>query len=143
MRALPWDKATIGYLAGIIDGEGSIYVVKQRGALFPALAVTVTSCDIELIEWLRDHVGGYLYSRPHQTKNPRWRDSHVWIVKTAVAANLLETVLPYLQIKSKRLKAEAGITYARSARSGRSTASYRALRTNLLSRFREIKTRGI
>jgi len=50
----PQEKA---YIAGIIDGEGSIMLIHFHKNQFPAPCVSVASVSIELLRWLQDTIG--------------------------------------------------------------------------------------
>ncbi len=40
------------YIAGIIDGEGSIMLIKFHNNQHPAPCINVSSASIELLEWI-------------------------------------------------------------------------------------------
>jgi len=70
-----------GYVAGIIDGEGSIILAfgRERFNLGWKISpkISVQNIDLRLLEWLRDHIGGSVYSQPitrtgHHGKKPIW-----------------------------------------------------------------------
>lgn len=46
----PEEKA---YIAGIIDGEGSIMLIKFHNNQFPAPCVSISSTTIELLQWIK------------------------------------------------------------------------------------------
>jgi len=46
------------YIAGIIDGEGSITLVKQHKNRNPSPMVSVASTDLELLIWLKKTING-------------------------------------------------------------------------------------
>lgn len=41
------------YIAGIIDGEGSIMLQKFHSNEFPAPCVSIASTSLELLEWIK------------------------------------------------------------------------------------------
>ena len=45
------------YIAGIIDGEGSILLTRQNPKQHPCPVVSVASTDIELLNWLVRTIG--------------------------------------------------------------------------------------
>ena len=45
------------YIAGIIDGEGSIILTKFQKKQYPSPRVSVSSTDIELLKWIKMTVG--------------------------------------------------------------------------------------
>lgn len=45
--------AEIAYLAGIIDGEGSIMLIKVKSKQFPSPCISISSSNLELLEWIQ------------------------------------------------------------------------------------------
>jgi len=84
------------YIAGLIDGEGSILVTKR---IRPAITVTNTNKDI--IFWLGEKLGGdeHISSRSKGRKRKtvwRWGTTKILHIK-----DILENILPYLRIKKR------------------------------------------
>jgi len=98
----------IAYLAGIIDGEGCLYIgrVKQgkygSGWQWRAL-IRVTSCDEELILWLEETFGGSKDSRYRWTSKKKYfRPVYNWQATGNMLDHVLKCVEPYLIIKKKQ-----------------------------------------
>lgn len=95
---LPEEPTALAYLAGIIDGEGSISTLshsRQR-----RWSVTIANTSDPLIEWLWAF-GGTLSLRRASTfsQKPCW----MWTVTAwRDTLYLLEQVRPYLRIKADR-----------------------------------------
>ncbi len=91
------------YLAGIVDGEGSLYLRSDKRGPTKYTRIIIGITSIELIEWLREKVGG----NPAHTDKPlpkrstvyRWQVSH-----HLDCATVLRQIIPYLVIK--RAKAQ-------------------------------------
>jgi len=86
----------LAYLAGIIDGEGSVGnhsagVGKRR------FVIEVKMTDEPLIDWLVATFGGFKQFRPKQ--NIKWKDQWRWRVQGKSAESLYAQVLPHLRIK--------------------------------------------
>lgn len=102
------DKVDIGYLAGIIDGEGSLGIEKtikntyQGYTLEPALRIVNT--NKELLEHCKKLIGcGHIYG-PWQI-NERWKPEYVLVVrKMRCLLKVLETVEDFLIVKKKQCK---------------------------------------
>lgn len=103
------EKEIAAYLAGIIDGEGSITFANNGKGRWPCLAIDVTSCDVELIDWLHSEFGGT--KRTRKSTNPLWNDAYVWRVKKASAVRLLMEIQPYLRITKKKVRADIAIRW--------------------------------
>ena len=93
------DKA---YLAGLIDGEGCITVVRRQP---PAahirytyqLQLTIVSSTVKLLRWIENRFGGKI----DRIDN---RHNHIWRWKCSVdeAATILRLCLPYLVLKRRQ-----------------------------------------
>lgn len=87
----------LSYLAGIIDGEGSVgFHSAGRNRLRFVMEVKMTSEHI--IDWLVEHFGGVKAFRP--SSNPKWKDQWRWRVQNDEAKRLYLRVQPLLKIKS-------------------------------------------
>jgi hypothetical protein len=107
------------YLAGILDGEGSIgvykrFVGKKKGASY-SLRVMVGNTDVSLIRWLQ-RLGGSIYEQ--KPKKSNWSVCYTWTVWANQAAAILEEVLPYMLVK--REQAERALFFqSRKSHTGR------------------------
>lgn len=86
----------LAYMAGIIDGEGSIMkICRQKN---PVWAVKVNMTDRPVIEWLHSF-GGTFSPRP-AVKNGGKKDQWEWKMHRQLDVQaLLLAVLPYLRVK--------------------------------------------
>lgn len=91
-----------GYIAGIIDGEGSICLTKHHQNEFRSPEIEVTSTTYEILQYLKDKVGGTISKK---TQNHEiWKDSWVWKVRVNAALELLEQIQDYLLIPQKKIE---------------------------------------
>ena len=96
------------YLAGVIDGEGSLHIEHYNGRYVPV--IEVGTVDNILWKFLKNNFGGNVRER---IKKDGHRNVHVWRLKGYNnILNLLRNVLPYLTIKKE--KAEVMITFIES-----------------------------
>ena len=100
---IPEDRALLGYIAGIVDGEGCISICpvfdKQKSvSTSHALKVIVVNTDRDLITWLVDSVGGSMCGR--HVQKATWRVPYTWTVGGQNAADLLRAIRPWLRIKA-------------------------------------------
>lgn len=134
------------YVAGIIDGEGSI---NYSGETLYKIYVTVTNTDSALIEYLHELFGGsictaiqsksLLNCRPSRMRKPVFQ----WKVYCNGAEKVLNDVLPFLKVKQKQAQAALKLreivreTKPFNAKNGVSQAGMkrRKLCTALLSRL--------
>jgi sulfite reductase beta subunit-like hemoprotein len=107
--SVPTDPAVLGYLAGLLDGEGSVIVTRTRGrgSVNDSVSarVIITNTDLPLIEWLLAEVGGSFV--PKKRMKDHHRQAYQWLLGGRNAAAFLLAVIPYLRIK--KAQAEAGL----------------------------------
>lgn len=100
---VPTDPVKLAYIAGILDGEGSIFLRKDppgRGGLAPTTDITNT--DRRLIDWLLKELGGHYQTKTRTPKEKNWKTCYYWRTQNTLDIhNLLKAVLPYLIIKRK------------------------------------------
>lgn len=100
------------YLAGIIDGEGCVYIskYKRKGKqnYYYLMSVTISGTSRELILWIYSTFGGWFCKDSHQPRKNRAISFKVqW--GNNKASDLLKLVLPYLKLK--RPEAELAIYF--------------------------------
>lgn len=94
-------KATdYAYIAGIIDGEGSIQVYKhEKGTSWFDLEVGVSNNDKQICEYLKQKIGGCLFAvKATKSHNLSFR----WCCKCQMAKRLLEKLIPFLIAKKNQ-----------------------------------------
>lgn len=98
----------IAYMAGIVDGEGSIYIGNfssnpKTGSKYYQTNIEVTNSDKPLIDWIAFIFGGriYTYTAKQTPKNSR-RTYYRWIATGERVTHLTELLLPYLIAKKKQ-----------------------------------------
>ena len=89
------------YLAGLVDGDGSISLTEFEGPkqVHFFFSVKVTSTQRSQINWLVQQFGGQ-WERV-KDKRERNRPTYSWFVKGTHAKRILEGILPYLFVKQE------------------------------------------
>ncbi len=108
------------YLAGVFDGEGYVGIERSKPPLGAKsvrykLRVAITMADPLVPGMCYREFGGYCALERMQ--NPKWRDRWAWSVASNMAAKFLETLTPYLRIKSNQ--ALLGLKFHATKWSGR------------------------
>ena len=132
-----FSNADIAYLAGIVDGEGSIGLgVRQRKYVTPTLQISNTNRI--LIDWLLT-IGGTAYA----TKEARPNRKRCWLWRMAgsEARELIRTIRPFLKLKT----AQADIVLAILPLKGgqRLTEDKLVQNRDSIVRIRELNRRGV
>ena len=99
---IPKEEWKIAYLAGIVDGEGTIDIREKKGVY----NIRIHNTSRELIEWLKNEFGG-LVTGDHDKRNRRfgYKKSYIWISSRAIDTfNLLKALYPFLIVKKERAK---------------------------------------
>jgi hypothetical protein len=105
-------EAERGYLAGIIDGEGTISFSrcmgngKNRNSY--RLLLSVSNTDQRLILWLHERFGGTRFESRTSGKSPRKRRLYGWTIITNKAIVMCREIAPYLVIKREQAEMMAG-----------------------------------
>lgn len=102
--------AELAYLAGIIDGEGSVYIGNfssnpKTGTKYYQTNIEVTNTDLQLMDWLLNTFGGrnYTYTAKQTPHNSR-RTSYRWIATGERVTHLCELLLPYVIVKKPQIE---------------------------------------
>ena len=111
--------AQLAYLAGILDGEGTISMSDKRimkrkskgiritnkvyrARINFSTTVTVCNTDIVLMNWLLENFRGSLSFSKRQKDN--WKPKITWIMPTKKISYILEQIYPYLVLKKQQAK---------------------------------------
>jgi len=99
----------IAYLAGIIDGEGSIYIgnfsKSKKGVPYYQTNIEVTNTSKNLINWLQKTFDGCIskYTRKQLPNNSR-KDVYRWIIHGELVTHICELIYPFSQCKKKEIE---------------------------------------
>jgi hypothetical protein len=130
------------YLAGLIDGEGSISFSQStaKGRAFlcvPKLMISNTS--EELCKWLSEKLSVVPLRQSRQKLNPKWRTVYVHRIVGYSMAPILEAILPYLVIKRKQAELMLAYFKERSTHCGQ---GYTDKELELADQIRNLNQRG-
>jgi len=103
------DKVKWSYLAGIVDGEGSVnlsaYVRNEgrdKGRMRYSFNLCVVNTDLKLMRWLISTFGGVYYTKGNGG-NEKWKISYLWRPKgRRNIERVLLGILPYQVIKQEQ-----------------------------------------
>ncbi len=92
-HALPTD----AYVAGLIDGEGCIYISKERKSFSLRVDTGMTAKALPLLKLLEEEYGGTVVRARAATD--KWEAAYKWAISGAEAASMLRRLLPALLLK--------------------------------------------
>lgn len=97
-------EADLAYLAGMIDGEGCITIIKDahKRATGPRyrLRLYVTNISSPLMDWLSATFGGRVHSR----KADSGKVVYHWCAADSAVETILRLALPYLKVKGEQAR---------------------------------------
>ncbi len=100
-------KITKQYAAGMLDADGSVAISRQvpkKDSIHVRYQarVTVTNNCPRVAEAFKETFGGGVYCQDFRKKNPNHRPVYSWIAIGHTATRFLQSVLPYLLVKSNQ-----------------------------------------
>ena len=102
----------LAYIAGIMDGEGCICIVKRKSCSRKGysyqLRVTIVNTNEWLVHSLKMQYNGWVYDHCSGTNKRVWE----WRVDSNLALSFLESIVKYLKLK--RAEAEIAINFQRT-----------------------------
>ena len=129
----------IAYLAGLIDGDGTISIQADRGKHKPV--VSISNTNREVLEWCKNLIGqGSISSKKtykkHHTPsfNLRWEYD--------IALDIAKKCCPYLIIKKERAECILGWKLV-VKRNGKYTPKELRKKEELIAEIRRLNKRGI
>lgn len=85
------------YLAGIVDGEGTVTLMKNHKNETPTPSVSIANNNLQLLNWVKLKVGGTIISK--KKYSPLHSDSYAWSVRQDRAIRILNEIKQYLIVK--------------------------------------------
>ncbi|WP_226643395.1 LAGLIDADG family homing endonuclease [Mesobacillus subterraneus] len=94
------------YIAGIIDGEGSITLTRMHKHEHRRPMITIPSTDKELLVYIHSIIGGVINNKKNY-KPDTHKNSYTLSVKNKIdVLSTLRYIHPFLRIERKRLRAQ-------------------------------------
>jgi hypothetical protein len=107
----------IGYLAGLLDADGSIIIFKHPESQVLGVTIEISNTSVQLMFWLKENIGGYLYKlkkRKISTSGIEYKKVPFrWVVSKPDHQKFLEHVFQYLHDEKKKYRAQLILGYLR------------------------------
>jgi hypothetical protein len=97
-----WEAA---YIAGIIDGEGTITLTRFHKNEHRRPCITIASTDLELLVFIQSLTGGTINSKKNYKPNLHKDSFTLTIKKKENVLLILKHLSPYLRVDKKRQRA--------------------------------------
>lgn len=95
------NQASAAYMAGIIDGEGSICLLKgkSRWGTYVQPRVNVYNNSVALMQWIVEVFGGTFTKV--KRRQPKWVEGYVWTMNSSDTRFYMDVLRPFLIIKRR------------------------------------------
>jgi len=127
------------YIAGIVDGEGTVTLMKHHRNETPIPHVAVANNNLALLTWLKSKAEGLIVSKGKS--KPHHHDSFVWSVRQDRALRFLREIKPYLIIKRPQTELILRDYKAVTHRAGHYTPTMLAKKMRLVAKIRALNQR--
>jgi hypothetical protein len=127
------------YLAGIVDGEGTIGLWRHHKNETQTPNVTVANNSLELLEWIKARVGGTIISKKKRLAHHS--DSYAWSIRQNRAIEFLNDIKEYLIIKRPQAELITGRYKSVTHRAGKYTPEMLAKKEALVAEIKELNKR--
>ncbi len=94
------------YIAGIIDGEGSIMLIRHKVGTYPSPSLSVASTTYELLSYLKSTIGAGNIRSKNNYKPSVHLNSYTFELRGDKVLKLLSDIHPFLQIKTKQQRSK-------------------------------------
>lgn len=137
-----WTIEQLSYLAGIIDGEGSIAIEIQSQSIrhnrkcdYYSLRLVVINTNIQLLNWIQSNFGGTIKQRKPVANR---RQCYTWNLCSHNAAHVLQNCYPYMIVKKAHV--DVFLEFAKTMSHGNMRLSDKLLehRRNLYLKLKHI-----
>lgn len=137
----------LAYLAGLVDGEGSVGLLRDHGGPFRAPILSICNTDRALVDFAREIFGGVITtSKPRKAHH---KTKYEWKLRYQAAVAALRILLPYMRETEKVRRARMlvnGFAWF-TKRNGKYTPRERQMKLLFEKRFLNLvdgrNTRGI
>lgn len=127
------------YIAGIIDGEGTVTLTKQHKNETETPCVTVANNDLDLLKWIKSKVGGVIVNKKKRMFHHR--NSYAWQIKQNRAISFLNEVKQYLIIKKQHADLITSRYKIVTHRAGKYSQQMLEKKKELVAEIRELNRR--
>jgi hypothetical protein len=97
------DKIKFAYMAGILDGEGTITLTREHSRQKRSPSVSVTNTAIEILNIFKETYGGSIISQ--KTYQEHHKKAWIWKAQYNRAIECIESLYPYLLHPEKKRRA--------------------------------------
>jgi hypothetical protein len=131
----PLEAASAAYIAGLVDGEGTVTLTRLHLGENRRLVVTISNCDLKLLGFVLGEIGVGKITRK-RTCLPQHAAAFTFQLSGRQALALLSRITPYLRsYKARRAQLALESYLSVTPRNGKYTAEVLAARKAFEQRF--------
>lgn len=132
-------KEEAAYLAGVVDGEGTISLSRRHRNDNRQLVISIANTERELLEYIQQIVGvGRITNK--RTVRANHTPSATYVIENRQALSLLEQIAPYLRTyKTKRAELVIRDYLRLTPRNGKYSATLHKEREEFISAFLNLR----
>jgi len=99
---IPSEQWKLAYLAGLIDGEGSVCLREFEKRFIPE--VKIVNTDLKMIKWIFENFGGTVNYKD-RSRPSHWKRAYRWSIGSIEGCHaVLKATLPFLITKKDKAK---------------------------------------
>ena len=132
-------EAEKAYLAGIVDGEGTVTLTKHHKNETPTPSVSVANNNLVLLWWIKTLVGGTIVLK--KKRQLHHNDSYAWTLRSDRAIQLLKEIRQYLIVKKPQADLIIEKYKSVTHRAGKYTPELFEKKMRLVAEIRELNKR--
>ena len=136
---IPLEEVEKAYLAGIVDGEGTVTLSRHNKNETPAPSVSVANNNLDMLKWIKSKVGGVIISK--KKSKPHHNNSYAWSICQNRAIEFLGEIKQYLIIKKPQADLIIQKYKSVTHRAGKYTPAMLEKKMRLVAKIRRLNQR--
>ena len=136
---IPSREVEKAYIAGIVDGEGTVTLMKHHKNETHIPFVGIANNNLKLLKWIKSIVGGNICSK--KKRLPHHNDSYVLNIRQDRALRFLNEIKEYLIVKRQQAELITAKYKSVTHRAGKYTPEMLAKKNKLVAKIRELNRR--
>lgn len=133
------DEVEKAYLAGIVDGEGTVTLMKHHKNETHIPFVGIANNNLRLLQWIKSIVGGNICSK--KKRLPHHNNSYVLNIRQDRALRFINDIKKYLIIKKPQAELITEQYKAVTHRAGKYTPEMLLKKNELVAKIRRLNQR--
>ena len=136
---IPLEEVEKAYVAGIVDGEGTVTLMKHHKNETHIPFVGIANNSLELLKWIKSLAGGNICSK--KKRLPHHNDSYVLNIRQDRALRFLNEIKQYLIIKRRQADLITSRYKSVTHRAGKYTPEMLKNKMLLVAKIRKLNQR--